>query len=113
VKCAGCDDEPARFQWSDRSGEGMCCRCGCPYQLKWGGEEREAEGAYPYLNLRDELVEPLRAYFAETGKFTYLGAGMEERPGLERFAEWTEKNRPAVWAAIRHRSDDEDQEPAP
>jgi len=95
-KCVACDEEPMVFQWSDCSGEAMCTRCGCPYQLKWGGKEKEAEGKYPYLVLRDELVEPLRAYYKETNRFTCLGVMLGSRPGLEEFWAWVETNRPEL-----------------
>lgn len=98
-RCVGCDNRLA-YQWSDYSGEAMCVRCGCPYRLKWGGEQRERDGAYPYLNLRDELVEPLRAYYAETQRFTYLGFGLGHRPGLEEFCRWLRANRAEVWAVL-------------
>lgn len=93
VKCACCDAEPMSFQWSDYHGEGMCVRCGCPYQLKAGSKEMEAEGSYPYLNLNEAYVEPVRAYYEETRRFTYLGSGFST-PGLREFLEWVEVNRP-------------------
>ena len=108
LRCAGCDAEPPRFQWSDYSGEAMCTRCGCPYQLKWGSDQQMAEGAYPYLSLRDELVEPLRAYFAETGQFTCLGVMLGPRPGMDAFAAWLQNNRLAIYEALTaERQDDQ------
>lgn len=98
-KCVVCEIQLV-YQWSDYSGEAMCTRCGCPYQLKWGSEEHKREGAYPYLNLRPELVEPLRAYYAETERFTCLGWMMGDRPGLREFGRWLEASRPVVWAAL-------------
>lgn len=106
-KCAGCDAAPMTFQWSDYSGEGMCTRCGCPYQLKWGSKEMRAEGKYPYLNLRDELVESLRAYFAETSRFTCLGMMLGPRPGLKEFDEWMEINRSELLAKLRRERSEE------
>lgn len=101
TKCAGCDAEPPVFQWSDLHGEAMCTRCGCPYQLRGGGAEMEREGAYPYMTLRAELVEPLRAYYAETKRFTCLGQMLGHCPGIEEFADWLQENRPDVWAAVQ------------
>ncbi len=94
-KCAICGASPMAFQWSDYSGEGMCCNCGCPYQLKWGSEKRVEEGKYPYLNLRKEWLEVAQEYFNETKKWTYLGTGFS-RPGMQEFIEWVEKKHPEM-----------------
>lgn len=97
-KCEVCGDCPMTFQWSDYSGEGMCCKCGTPYQLKWGSKEQQAEGKYPYLNLADDFVPIVREYHQQTGKWTYLGTGFE-RPGLREFIEWCEQHHPEVMKA--------------
>lgn len=94
--CVVCDADPIRYQWSDYSGEAMCTRCGTPYQLKWGGEKKEAEGAYPYLNLREEWVPIVREYHAETGRFTYLGMGFG-KPGFREFIEWARERHPEMF----------------
>lgn len=93
VACAICDASPITFRWSDLSGEAMCCRCGCPYQLKWGTEAQETEGAYPYLQLRPEVVPVFRRYFAETHRFATLGTMMGPRPGLGDLHDWLDAHR--------------------
>lgn len=100
-KCAVCDASPVTFRWSDYSGEAMCVRCGCPYQLKWGSEEQQAKGAYPYMQLRPEVVPVIRRYFAETGRFTTLGLMMGPSPGLAELNDWIDAHRadPDVVAA--------------
>lgn len=95
--CVVCRADPVEYQWSDYSGEAMCRTCGAVYQLKWGSEEQRAEGDYPYFKLRDELIEPLRAYHEETGRWTCLGMMMGPRPGLDAFADWLETERPDVY----------------
>lgn len=90
-ECVTCGARPVMYQWSDYSGEGMCSQCGTPYQLKWGSKEQEAEGKYPYLNLKPSWVPVVRRYFQETGRFTYLGTGFN-RPGLREFGEWVDAN---------------------
>lgn len=95
--CVICGAAPVTYQWSDYHGEAMCTACGCPYQLRAGGAEREAEGDYPYLNMIDDLIEPLRAYHAETGWFTCLGTMMGPTPGQREFINWLETNRPDVY----------------
>lgn len=98
--CVGCGTSPVRYQWSDYSGEGMCTRCGVPYQLKWGSDEQVQEGAYPYLNLKDEWVPVVRRYFTETQRFTYLGRMLGgSPPGLREFDEWVETNNAAPEAS--------------
>lgn len=96
--CGACGMSPVTYRWSDYSGEGMCVQCGTPYQLKWGGEEREKEGAYPYLNLREDALPLVREYYRETGRFTYLGTGFN-RPGLREFNQWVERRHPEFVAA--------------
>lgn len=99
--CVTCGANPCTYQWSDYSGEGMCTRCGTPYQLKWGGEQREKEGKYPYLNLRENLVPLLREYYEETRQFTYLGSMLGgDPPGLREFDAWM-KGRHPEWIAAR------------
>lgn len=94
--CAICDTQFMRFQWSDYSGEGMCTRCGCPYQLKWGTNEQKAEGNYPYMTLRDDVVPIAREYWRETGNFVYYGTSMGRKPGMREFVQWCKKNHPEI-----------------
>lgn len=94
--CVVCGDSPMSFQWSDYHGEGMCRKCGTPYQLKAGGEKREAEGAYPYLNLAEEWVPIVREYHQETGRWVYLGMGIGRKPGLREFDAWCQERHPAM-----------------
>jgi hypothetical protein len=94
-ECVVCGANPMAFQWSDYSGEGMCTGCGTPYQLKWGTEQHQQEGAYPYLNLKEVWVPIVREYHAETGRWTYLGTGFN-RPGLNEFAAWVKKRHPEM-----------------
>lgn len=98
-KCACCDAHPMTFQWSDYSGEAMCMRCGTPYQLKWGTNEQQAEGKYPYLSLKPEYVPIVREYFAATGRWTCLGAMLGPRPGLAEFYEWLDIHHPELKSA--------------
>lgn len=93
--CVVCGSSPTRFQWSDYSGEAMCSQCGTPYQLKWGSKEQQAEGAYPYLRLREEWVPIVREYHKETGRFTCLGTMLGgPLPGYEAFYRWVESRHP-------------------
>jgi len=93
--CVICETQMPGFQWSDFSGEAMCRVCGCPYQLKWGSPEQEAEGNYPYLNLRPELVPIVKEYWAETHRWTCLGRMLDSRrPGLAEFITWCRQHCP-------------------
>lgn len=93
--CVVCE-KPATYQWSDYSGEGMCRHCGTPYQLKWGSEKQEAEGAYPYLNLQERWVPIVREYHRETGAFVCLGMVLGDARGREEFDEWVTKHYPEM-----------------
>ena len=82
------------FQWSDYSGEGMCTRCGTPYQLKWGSEKQMSEAEYPYLSLAEDWVPIVRAYYSETGCFVYLGQALGHKPGMKEFIGWLKEHHP-------------------
>jgi len=86
--CVVCGLTPVTYQWSDYSGEAMCTQCGCPYQLKWGGEKRERENQYPYLNLQEDFVSIAQEYWNEKHKFVCYGLMMGPRPGMQEFVEW-------------------------
>jgi len=93
--CVVCGADPVTYQWSDRSGEAMCTQCGTPYQLKWGSETQETEGAYPYLLLRDEWVPVVKRYYEETGAFAGLGTMLgEPAPGYRTFFAWVDTQYP-------------------
>lgn len=94
--CAVCGDSPVTYQWSDYSGEAMCCKCGTPYQLKWGSDEQKAKGEYPYLNLKKEWVPIVREYHEQTGRFTCLGMMMGPCPGMDEFADWVDVHHPEM-----------------
>lgn len=91
-KCAVCETEPMRFQWSDYSGEGMCTQCGCPYQLKWGSEEKTKEGHYPYLNMAEAFIPIAREYWSEAKTFVYYGSGIGARPGMQELVNWLKEH---------------------
>ncbi|MFA5573071.1 MAG: hypothetical protein WDA42_08175 [Candidatus Bathyarchaeia archaeon] len=91
--CVICDTTPVIYQWSDYHGEAMCSRCGCPYQLKGGSKEQEAEGKYPYLNLREDFLPIAREYWEETKKFVCYGLMLGRAPGRAEFNEWYEENK--------------------
>ena len=74
----------------------MCVRCGCAYQLKWGGKEMEAEGAYPYLRIKPEWIPILKEYWEATKAFVCHGIMLGPKPGMREFGEWVEKNHPEL-----------------
>ena len=94
--CVVCNDPRPTYQWSDLYGEGMCIRCGCPYQLIGGGEEREKEADYPYLNLKDEWVPILTEYWQETRQTALLGRLLGARHERDDFFEWVSKQHPEM-----------------
>ncbi len=96
VTCPICDDSQPKYQWSDYSGEAMCMKCGCPFQLKWGTDEQREEGNYPYIKLLAEWIPTIREYYQETKAWTCLGAMLGARPGLAEFDGWVEKNHPEL-----------------
>lgn len=97
IYCVICNTAPIRYQWADFSGEAMCTVCGAPYQLKWGTEEQEKEGAYPYLNIIDEWVPIIREYYEQTKKFACHGRMMGSPcPGLKEFFDWIDIRHPEM-----------------
>jgi hypothetical protein len=93
-RCAVCGEFPMVFQWSDYSGEAMCMKCGCPYQLKWGGEKREKEGNYPYLNFSSDFMPVAVEYWEEKQKFVCYGTMMGPQPGMSELIHWLKINHP-------------------
>ena len=92
--CIICGASPMVFQWSDYSGEAMCTKCGCPYQLKWGSKKQEKEGKYPYLNLKREYVPYIKEYWEKTHKFVHYGRRLAPRPSLADFYNWLDETHP-------------------
>lgn len=94
--CIICGINPVGYQWSDYSGEGMCIRCGCPYQLKWGSDDQKKEGKYPYLNLDERWIPIVKEYWTLTHLFVCQGIMLGSKPGLKEFNEWVDKNHPEM-----------------
>lgn len=94
--CIVCGASPMTFQWSDYSGEGMCTRCGCAYQLKWGSEEQQIEGKYPYLNVKEDFISILREYWEETKSFVCHGRMMCRADGVAEFSTWVKEKHPEM-----------------
>ena len=92
--CAICGASPMQFQWSDYSGEAMCTKCGCCYQLKWGSDKQMAEGNYPYLNLKDKFLPVAKEYWNETHMFVCYGQMLGPSPGYNELIYWVEKHHP-------------------
>lgn len=97
ITCALCGATPPTYQWSDYHGEGMCTRCGCPYQLRAGSDEQVKKGKYPDLNLADKWVPVAKEYWEETQQWVCLGTMLGARPGLNEFFEWVEKKYPELF----------------
>lgn len=99
MACVVCDESRPCFSWTDYAGEAYCTRCGTTYQLKWGSEEQEAQGNYPYVNVKKEAIPMLRRYFAETGKMNGAGwvMSLSEYPeiaqGQRDFSEWWKQHK--------------------
>ena len=92
--CAICDAVNPTFQWSDYSGQAMCMKCGCPYQLKWGSDDQKDQGNYPYLGLLPECLPAIRDYWKETHRWTCFGMMLDHRPGLSEFTAWCKMHHP-------------------
>jgi hypothetical protein len=92
--CVICAESPMDFQWSDYSGEAMCVKCGCTYQLKWGSDKQKEEGNYPYLNLKKEFIPIAQEYWKERGKWVCYGTMMGPRPGMDELVIWLKANHP-------------------
>lgn len=95
--CVTCEANPVSYQWADYSGQAMCTRCGTPYQLKWGSDEQQKEGAYPYLSLSDEWAPVAKEYWEETQVFACLGMMIGHKPGAAAFFRWAEANHPELF----------------
>lgn len=96
INCYVCEKENITVQWSDYSGEAMCTQCGAPYQLKWGTEEQEKEGKYPYKNIKEEYRPILKEYWEETKKFVCYGKMLGLKPGIAEFHNWLEEKHPEL-----------------
>lgn len=94
--CAVCGESPMTFQWSDYSGEAMCVRCGCTYQLKWGSKEMEEEGEYPYLTLKEEFIPVAREYWQSKSRFVCYGMMLGPQPGMSSLAAWLREHHPEL-----------------
>lgn len=94
--CIICGASPVTYQWSDYSGEGMCTQCGFPYQLKWGSEQQQAEGKYPYPNIQERFIPVLKEYWDEKHTFTCFGTMLGATPGVREFNRWFEAKHPEM-----------------
>lgn len=94
--CVICGSSPVRYQWSDYGGEAMCQQCGAPYQLKWGSEQQQKDGDYPYLNVKTEAIHILREYWEKTKRFTCFGQMLGNQPGLKDFYDWLSEAHPEM-----------------
>lgn len=96
-ECVVCENVDPPFVYTDLSGEAMCGHCGCPYQVKWGSDEQQEEGDYPYLNLKEEWVEVFSEYYEETGKAAELGHVLSRKPkGVDDFVNWVKFYHPEL-----------------
>jgi hypothetical protein len=94
--CKVCDIPDMAFQWSDYSGEAMCCQCGAPYQLKWGSEEQKKEGKYPYFSLREEFLPAAREFWKEKQIFVHYGASFSNHQGKDELVDWLKSHHPEL-----------------
>jgi hypothetical protein len=94
--CVICDSHPVAYQWSDYHGEGMCQKCGAPYQLKAGSELQQKEGNYPCLNFADGFDKIAKEYWKETKQFVHYGQSFSRRDGVAQFNLWFEKSHPEL-----------------
>ena len=92
--CVICGTSDMSFQWSDYSGEAMCTKCGCPYQLKWGSNKQEEENNYPYLNMKKGFIPIAKEYWKEKHSFVCYGIMMGTRSGMKDLVEWLKENHP-------------------
>jgi len=82
------------FNWSDQHGEGMCNRCGTPYQLLQYDESENRVDAPPKCNIKEEWIPVLKQYWNETHEYMGLGSIMVVRDypecveGRRKFDEW-------------------------
>lgn len=92
--CRVCGDCPMGFQWSDYSGEAMCMKCGCPYQLKWGSDKQEEKKKYPYLRLSKEFIPIAQEYWKKKEKWVCYGCMLGPQPGMNELVTWLKANHP-------------------
>jgi len=92
--CIICGASPITFQWSDYSGEAMCTQCGYPYQLKSGTDLQQKEGAYPYVNLKEEFIPVAQEYWQEKKAFVCYGTMLGPQPGMSNLVAWLKKTHP-------------------
>jgi hypothetical protein len=94
--CVVCGLSPMAFLWSDYHGEGMCIKCGCPYQLKGGTADQMKGGDYPYLNVITSGLPVLKEYWEEKKTFTYFGMSMSNQKSYNNFIEWAKEKHPEI-----------------
>lgn len=93
--------EAAGFNWSDYHGEGMCNRCGTPYQLvhyEGEGDDKKRVEKPPQLSIKTAWVLTLKRYWNET--HAYMGLGQifiwrdypEAADGRQKFDAWLERH---------------------
>ena len=81
--------EYAGFNWSDLHGEGMCNRCGTPYDLKASPRT---------INVKSEWIPIIRQYWEETKQYMGLGQILIEGDypecieGKRKFFKWVGGN---------------------
>ena len=98
--CVICGTDPMSIHWTDFSGEASCSECGMPYQVKWGTEEQQKEGKYPYIKIKDILIPHLKEYWETTGKRARTGTYIfvDDYPGLieerKQFSTWLDQHHP-------------------
>ena len=92
--CAVCGAFPTTFQWSDYSGEAMCTKCGCSYQLKWGSDKQKEEGKYPYLSLTSDFIPVAKEYWEARMQFVCYGLMLGPEPGMSMLVAWLKEHHP-------------------
>ncbi|KKM77485.1 hypothetical protein LCGC14_1369580 [marine sediment metagenome] len=71
--CQICSESSAGMNWSDQHGEGMCNRCGTPYQLIFYDENENRVEKPPRINIEENWLPVLKQYWEETQQYTGLG----------------------------------------
>lgn len=84
--------------WTDTHGVAQCCTCGTPYRIYHYGDDNERIDAPPEMQVKEEWVPVLQAYWKENhrpmpGGHSFPGGQeLASRDDIEAWNEWTEKN---------------------
>lgn len=100
--CLVCDNN-LLLEWTDYHGEGVCIRCGTPYQVYFYGEE-ESDGriqdTLPMFTLRADLYDAMRDYWQTKERNMGLGMYLGRHPYDDYYGDFIKWLKQSEWSAL-------------